>query len=169
MREFLLTFFYFGKIKKAPGTFGSLAALVFWFFVTKSFHDQKISLLLQNIFWLSFLVLIFIYGCLAIPIYSVKTGEMDHKSIVLDEVLGLIFSLQITFFLLHEKYFLEEKLIIPHLIFCFVFFRILDIAKPSFIGYADRNFKNGFGVMFDDLLCGIVVAVLGAPLIIFLA
>ena len=169
MREFLLTFFYCGKAKKAPGTVGSLAALVFWFLITKSFHDERISLLLQNIFWLVFLILIFIYGCLAIPIYTKKFKQIDHQTIVLDEVVGQILPLQFTFFLLHEKYFLHSNLIAIHLIFCFVFFRILDITKPSFIGYADRNFKSGFGVMFDDLLCGIVVAAVGALLIIFLA
>jgi phosphatidylglycerophosphatase A len=169
MREFLLTFFYSGKIKKAPGTFGSLASVIFWFLITKSFHEQNISLLLQNIFWGSFLVLAFIYGCFAIPTYTKKFGQIDHQTIVLDETVGQILPLQVTFFLLHEKYFSEPKLLILHLIFCFVFFRLFDITKPSFIGYADKNFKSGFGVMFDDLLCGIVVAALGVGLIIFLA
>jgi phosphatidylglycerophosphatase A len=85
---------------------------------------------------------------------------------VLDEVVGQIFALQFTFIFLAD-YFAQPKLIATHLIFCFAFFRLLDIKKPSFIGYADRNFKNGFGVMFDDLICGFVVAVIGFGMILF--
>lgn len=161
IHEFLLTFLYSGKAKKAPGTFGSLAALIFWFCLTKWFFSAEIPLISQNIFWAFFLLLAFIYGCLSIPTYTKKFGQIDHQTIVLDEVVGQILPLQITFLLLHENYFLQINLIAIHLIFCFVGFRFFDITKPSFIGYADRHFKSGFGVMFDDLLCGIIVAFLG--------
>jgi phosphatidylglycerophosphatase A len=161
IHEIFLTFFYCGKAKKAPGTFGSFASLVFWFFVSAGFFNYEISLLWQNIFWAIFLTLAFCYGVLATPIYTKKFGQIDHQTIVLDEVVGQILALQITFLLLSENYFWQVNLIAPHLIFCFVSFRFFDIKKPSFIGYADRHFKSGFGVMFDDLLCGVITAILG--------
>ncbi|MDX2082940.1 MAG: phosphatidylglycerophosphatase A [Rickettsiales bacterium] len=161
LHEFFLTFFYSGKAKKAPGTFGSLAALIFWFCLTKWFFVAEISLISQNIFWTIFLILAFIYGCAAITTYTKKFDRIDHQTIVLDEVVGQILPLQITFLLLHENYFSQINIIAIQLTFCFVAFRFFDIKKPSFIGYADRHFKSGFGVMFDDLLCGIIVAFLG--------
>ncbi len=158
MNELILTFFYSGKAKKAPGTFGSLASLIFWFVIAKIFFNQEISLQTQNIFWGIFLLVIFIYGWLAIPFYAKKFKTIDHGSIVLDEVVGQVFALQFTFNLIYENYFLQNNLIFWHLILSFAFFRFLDIKKPLFIGWCDRNLKNGFGVMFDDLLCGIVIA-----------
>ncbi len=169
MRELLLTFFFSGKAKKAPGTCGSLAALLVWFFVTKYFFTAEISLTNQNIFWGIFLILSFIYGVIASPNYAKQFGQIDHQSIVLDEVVGQIFALQATFLLLHENYFSQNKIIAVHLIFCFAAFRFFDIKKPSFIGYIDRNFKNGLGVMLDDLVSGAVAAVIGAIIIVVLS
>jgi phosphatidylglycerophosphatase A len=168
MHELLLTFFYFGKSKKAPGTVGSLAALIFWFFLAQFFFNHEVTIAAQNIFWGIFLTASFIYGCIASPIYARKFRKLDHGSIVLDEVVGQILALQITFLLLRENYFSQPKIIWLHLFFCFALFRFLDIKKPSFIGFCDRKLKNGFGVMFDDLLCGIIVALLGCTLIMFL-
>lgn len=167
IHELFLTFFYSGKVKKAPGTFGSFTSLLFWFFLTLFFFNHQVSLQSQNIFWGIFLVATFIYGCIASPIYAKQFGQIDHQTIVLDETVGQIIALQITFSLLYESYFSQPLLIVLHLLFCFVLFRFFDIKKPSFIGYCDRNFKNGFGVMFDDLICGIIVSLLGAFLIFF--
>lgn len=164
MREFLLTFFYVGKIKKAPGTFGSLAALIVWFFVSKYFFNAEISLQNQNIFWGIFLILAFIYGCLESVNYAKKFGQIDHQAIVLDEVVGQILALQMTYNFLPRDYFFLHGTIALHLIFCFAAFRFFDIVKPSFIGYCDKNFKNGFGVMFDDLVSGLVAGLLGIAL-----
>ncbi len=160
LHEFLLTFFYFGKAKKAPGTFGSLASLLFWLGLTAIFFNHGISLLTQNIFWGIFLVTAFVYGCFASPIYAKQFNQIDHQSIVLDETVGQIIALQFTFLFLAENYFANLSLIATHLFLCFALFRFFDIKKPSFIGYADRNFKNGFGVMFDDLLSGILAGII---------
>lgn len=166
LHEFLLTFFYCGKSPKAPGTVGSFASVILWFFVAKWFFDQEISLTNQNIFWGIFLTLSFIYGCIASPIYTKQFDESDHQTIVLDEVVGQILALQITFSLIRENYFSQPFLIIIHSLICFALFRFFDIKKPSIIGLADQNFKNGFGVMFDDLLSGIAAALVGVILII---
>ncbi len=161
MIELILTFFYTGKIKKAPGTFGSLSALLLWFLLTKLFFTQNISLTSQNIFWGLFLISILFFGIFTIKIYSKKFKTIDHGSIVLDEVLGQIIALQMTFNFIHHDYFSNNFLILNHLLFCFISFRFLDIKKPLFIGWCDKNLKNSFGVMFDDLLCGLIVGGIG--------
>jgi phosphatidylglycerophosphatase A len=161
MIEFILTFFYSGKIKKAPGTFGSMAAILFWFLLSKLFFINKISLHNQNIFWIIFLIAILLFGIFTIKKYTWQFRIIDHKSIVLDEVLGQIIALQMVFNFIYRGYFSNHILIAKHLIFCFVLFRFLDITKPLFIGWCDRNLKNPFGVMFDDLLCGLIVGGLG--------
>lgn len=168
LHELLLTFFYFGKAKKAPGTVGSLASLFFWFFLTCYFFNNEIPLIAQNIFWVIFLTITFIYGCIASPIYAKQFKQIDHQTIVIDETVGQIIALQVTFSMIYPIYFLHLPLIAAHLIFCFTAFRFFDIKKPLFIGYCDRHFKNGFGVMFDDLLCGIITAIIGAALLSFL-
>ena len=166
LHELFLTFFYSGKAKKAPGTVGSFTSLLFWFFLATCFFNQQISLVTQNIFWGIFLIASFVYGCIASPIYAKQFGEIDHQTIVLDETVGQIVALQITFSLLYQTYFSQPLLIIAHLIFCFASFRFFDIKKPSFIGYCDRNFKSGFGVMFDYLICGIITALIGGALLL---
>ena len=163
--EIILTFFGCGKSKKAPGSVGSIASLILWLIITKLFFDHQAPLLIQNIFWAIFLISSFIYGCFAIPIYAKKFNQIDHSSIVLDEVVGQILALQITFLLIRADYFLQNNLILVHLGFCYISFRFFDIVKPSFIGTIDRKMKNGFGVMFDDLVCGIITAIIGCGLI----
>lgn len=161
LHEIILTFFYCGKAKKAPGTVGSFASMVLWLLISLWFFSHEITFFWQNIFWAVFLVLAFFYGVFATPIYAKKFGQIDHQTIVLDEVVGQILALHLTFLAIGQNYFLRTDLVAIHLFFCFASFRFFDITKPSFIGYCDRNFKNGFGVMFDDLLCGIVTAILG--------
>lgn len=161
LHELLLTFFYTGKSPKAPGTVGSLASLILWFFVAKYFYANEIPIDQQNLFWGIFLLSCFVYGAYASPLYAKKFGQIDHGSIVIDEVVGQIFALQFLYFLLPEDYFSRPDIIAIHLIFCFASFRFFDIKKPWFIGYCDQKFKTGFGVMFDDLLCGMVTALIG--------
>jgi phosphatidylglycerophosphatase A len=160
MNEFLLTFCYSGKAKKAPGTFGSLASIIFWLAISYFFFTKNISISQQNIFWLVFLTISFIYGMVASPSYAKQFGEVDHGSIVLDEVVGQIIALQMSFVLFYQNYFWQNKLIAIHLISSFILFRFFDIKKPLFIGYCDRKFKNGFGVMFDDLISGIIAGII---------
>ena len=160
MNEFLLTFCFSGKAKKAPGTFGSLASIIFWLAISYIFFAKNINIETQNIFWLIFLSAAFIYGSIASPAYAKQFGEIDHGSIVLDEVVGQIIALQMSFVLFYQNYFWQAKLVVIHLFLSFILFRYFDIKKPLFIGYFDRKFKNGFGVMFDDLVSGIIAGII---------
>ena len=84
LHQLILTFFYFGKFPKAPGTMGSLAALIFWFFTNRYFYYSDISFATQNLYWTIFLTAIFLYGCFFIRTYTKQFRQIDHQTIVLD-------------------------------------------------------------------------------------
>ena len=133
--KFLVTGFYSGKIKYMPGTFGTFVGVLIF---------QLISLnsLLNNIFLL--LVLFFLY--LLLLNYSYKKSiflNKDDKSIVIDEIFGyLIFMI-----------FFENNP--TNLLVGFMLFRFFDILKPFPISLIDKNIKNSFGVMFDDVIAAL--------------
>ena len=139
MRKLFLTFFYSGLSPWAPGTAGSIAAAIVGILILQ--YVQVDTLLLLTI-------LITIIGVKQINIYEKETGTHDDKSIVIDEVVGLWLAFS---FVDISNYF--------QLALCFVFFRIFDIWKPSFIGKIDRDVKGGLGVMGDDLLAGLLAGI----------
>ena len=133
--KFLVTGFYSGKIKYMPGTFGTLVGVLIF---------QLISLnsLLNNIF----LLLVLFFLSLLLLNYSYKKSiflNKDDKSIVIDEIFGyLIFMI-----------FFENNL--TNLLVGFMLFRFFDILKPFPISLIDKNIKNSFGVMFDDVIAAL--------------
>jgi phosphatidylglycerophosphatase A len=82
----------------------------------------------------------FVLGVLVCELTGRHLNEMDHKSIVWDE----IFAVWLMLWLLPRNFSIQLG--------AFVLFRLFDIIKPPPIDYFDRKWKNGFGVMFDDLL-----------------
>lgn len=137
-----LTFFYVGTIKKAPGTFGSLAAIPFALLILEFLHPS-------NLFFLS--LLLAVVSIKAIDEYEKRGGVHDAKEIVIDEVAGMWLALS----LIGEPGVLGVVL-------AFIFFRILDIKKPSYIGKIDREVSGGKGVVLDDLLAGVFAGILAA-------
>ena len=133
--KFLVTGFYSGKIKYMPGTFGTLVGVLIF---------QLISLnsLLNNIF----LLLVLFFLSLLLLNYSYKKAiflNKDDKSIVIDEIFGyLIFMI-----------FFENNP--TNLLVGFMLFRFFDILKPFPISLIDKNIKNSFGVMFDDVIAAL--------------
>ena len=133
--KFLVTGFYSGKIKYMPGTFGTLVGVLIF---------QLISLnsLLNNIF----LLLVLFFLSLLLLNYSYKKSiflNKDDKSIVIDEIFGyLIFMI-----------FFENNP--TNLLVGFMLFRFFDILKPFPISLIDKNIKNSFGVMFDDVIAAL--------------
>ena len=126
------TFFYLGRLPKAPGTWGSLGALLVWILIPE-------TLLFRS----SLLVITIILGFIACEITLKQNDDPDPSYIVIDEVVGLWITL----------------LFVPKTIFLFAFgfvlFRLFDILKPSFI-YSVQFLKGSFGVMLDDILAGIL-------------
>ena len=140
--------FGLGKIPKIPGTFGSFATIVilYFFFHVFELSSNIILIILLNIFILSFL---------AITIYIKYNENKDPKEIIIDEFIGQsipIFMYEIS----HGTEKSSDEAIIIYGI-CFILFRFFDIAKPFPVSYFDKNFKNSFGVIMDDVCAGFYV------------
>ncbi|WP_010181666.1 phosphatidylglycerophosphatase A [Glaciecola sp. HTCC2999] len=132
--HFLALGFGSGLIPKAPGTFGSMAALP----------------------------LIFVCSLLSLPIYFTmtviacvlgiyicgKTAEdmqvHDHGAIVWDEIAGML------------CVFIAIPLSWDTALIGFILFRWLDIQKPLLIGWIDKRFTDGLGIMLDDIVAGLI-------------
>lgn len=135
----LLVAFGFGSglAKKAPGTFGTLAAIPFF-------------MALQDLSWplyLSWLVVTFVLGVWWCERASQTLGVHDHGGIVWDEFVGY----WITMFMAPKGWL--------WIVLGFVLFRLFDILKPWPIGWVDRKVSGGFGIMIDDVIAGIFAAV----------
>lgn len=160
----LITFFGSGKVRHAPGTLASFMTVVLWFGVSFLFNKFEVfTPLAEMFFWLIISTLLFIYGLIFIPLYEKQLGTHDHPSIVIDEVVGQLVALCLAYPFVKKYYFdntlfLNQLIMMGHIILSFTLFRFLDIAKPLVIGWIDRNVKNSFGVMLDDLVCGLIAA-----------
>ncbi|WQR94096.1 phosphatidylglycerophosphatase A [Helicobacter pylori] len=143
LRACFLTLFFSGYSKKAPGTIGSLVALLL---------GLPILIFSANTL---FLAAIFI-GLIAIAQIDKEEEESkihDSSYIVIDELVGMWLAMAIS------------GLSLAGVILSFIFFRIYDITKPSLIGKIDKEVKGGLGVVADDALAG-VLAGLSALLVI---
>ena len=147
-----LTLFGIGKIKKIPGSIASLTSVLFLFFL---FHVLNFS---PNIF-LFFLVIIFFIAIYAVNIFIKDLTQKDPKEIVIDEFIGQ--SIPICLYEIAHNTSKETDQVLKFYLIMFVLFRIFDITKPFPVNYYDKNFKNGFGVVIDDVCAGLyVVAIL---------
>ncbi|WP_154479608.1 phosphatidylglycerophosphatase A [Helicobacter pylori] len=134
LRACFLTLFFSGYSKKAPGTIGSLVALLL---------GLPILIFSANTL---FLGAIFI-GLIAIAQIDKEEEESkihDSSYIVIDELVGMWLAMAIS------------GLSLAGVILSFIFFRIYDITKPSLIGKIDKEVKGGLGVVADDALAGVL-------------
>ena len=148
LNTLFVTMFGLGKIPKIPGTFGSLATIIILFIF---FHVLNLP---SNII-LIFLVIIFIYAFSAVTSYIENNENKDPKEVIIDEFIGQSIPIY-----LYEISHGTEKSSDEALIFygvCFILFRFFDIAKPFPVNYFDKNFKNSFGVIMDDVCAGLYV------------
>ena len=147
-----VTLFGLGKIKKIPGSFASLATTLFLFFI---FHILKIS---PNII-LIFVIVIFFISLYAVNYFIKNLDNKDPKEVVIDEFIGQ--SIPICLYEIAHQQTKEITQVLIFYFMMFILFRIFDIAKPYPVSYYDKNFKNSFGVIMDDVAAGLyVVAVL---------
>ena len=148
LNTLFVTMFGLGRIPKIPGTFGSLATVIVLYFF---FHILNIS---SNIIILG-LIIIFIYSFSAVAAYIKDNENKDPKEIIIDEFIGQSIPIY-----LYEISHGTEKSPDEAIIFygvCFVLFRFFDIAKPFPVSFFDKNFKNSFGVIMDDVCAGFYV------------
>ncbi len=134
LRMCFLTLFFSGYSKKAPGTIGSLVALLL---------GLPVLIFSANTL---FLGAIFV-GLIAITQIDKEEEESkihDSSYIVIDELVGMWLAMAIS------------GLSLAGVVLSFIFFRIYDITKPSLIGKIDKEVKGGLGVVADDALAGVL-------------
>ncbi len=130
----IATWFHVGKIPRAPGTWGTLAALPLVFLLQK-----------LGVYWqLGGSLLLFPVAVWAAEAFESASGTHDSKEIVIDEVLGILITMALL------------PLTWQAYVAGFALFRVLDILKPFPIRYFDRNVKGGIGVVADDVVAGII-------------
>ncbi len=148
LNTLFVTMFGLGKIPKIPGTFGSLATVIILYIF---FHILNLS----PIVILIFILLVFFYAFSAISTYIRDNENKDPKEVIIDEFIGQSIPIY-----LYEISHGTEKLSNEAIIFygvCFILFRFFDIAKPFPVNFFDKNFKNSFGVIMDDVCAGFYV------------
>ncbi|MCQ2724709.1 phosphatidylglycerophosphatase A [Helicobacter pylori] len=143
LRACFLTLFFSGYSKKAPGTIGSLVALLL---------GLPILIFSANTLFLA-AVFIGLIAITQIDKEEEETKRHDSSYIVIDELVGMWLAMAIS------------GLSLAGVVLSFIFFRIYDITKPSLIGKIDKEVKGGLGVVADDALAG-VLAGLSALLVI---
>ena len=143
-----VTLFGIGKIKKIPGSFASLVTTIFLFFL---FHILNISL---NIVLICVIIIFFI-SLYAVNIFIKDLDNKDPKEVVIDEFIGQ--SIPICLYEIAHEGAKETDQVLTYYFIMFILFRIFDITKPFPVSYYDKNFKNSFGIIMDDVCAGLYV------------
>ena len=151
-----VSFFGIGTIRYAPGTITSLITTTLFY---SFFHVLNFS----NYFIIILLFLIFFYSFYAVNEYIKDHKDKDPKEVVIDEVIGQ--SIPIYFYEITYGSIKNSQEAILFYFYIFILFRFFDIKKPFPVNYFDKNFKNSFGVIMDDVVAGLYVVL---TLIIFM-
>ena len=141
------TFFGCGYLTKIPGTITSIVAtiLIYLAYEYLGFTELKFSII--------FFILLFLYSFYAVKNSESEFKNKDPRQIVIDEVLGQSMPLILVLYL-SQKNQLDIQIEIYYVL-SLLFFRFFDILKPFPVSYFDRNFKNYFGIIMDDIMAGI--------------
>jgi len=137
-----VTAFGSGMLRPAPGTWGSLVAVIAGYFMLKAGVDQ-----IEMAAWVIGITLL---STKLIGSIETITGIHDAPEIVIDEVAGQWIALIPLVGLTGSPILFGMA---------FLLFRLFDIIKPWPIGWLDRHVDGGFGVMVDDLVAGIIAAI----------
>ena len=125
------TWFGIGLLRPAPGTWGSFAALLIWYF-TEFLHPTAHVIL----------PIFILFSWLVCSQATKDSDSKDHSAIVIDEVAGMLVTLS---FVSHG---------IMTYLFAFLLFILFDIWKPWPISWIDQNIQGGLGILLDDLIAG---------------
>ena len=120
-----------GLIRPAPGTWGTLMGWVLWVVVLSRLSPAGVAVVV---------LVSFLYGCLACQRVGKTLGRPDHGGMVWDEIVAIWLVLWLT-----ADNFMAQLV-------AFGVFSLFDIVKPPPIRYFDARLKNGFGVMWDDIV-----------------
>tara|TARA_Y100001935_G_scaffold236238_1_gene220776 strand:+ start:61 stop:552 length:492 start_codon:yes stop_codon:yes gene_type:complete len=151
--NFLLsTFFGCGYITKIPGTVTSGTVVILFYIIYE--------ILGYKFFYISiiFFIFLFLYSFYAVGDIETEFENKDPKQIVIDEVLGQSIPI---IMLLHLSQNNQISIAIEfYYVLSFIFFRFFDIFKPFPVSYFDKNYKNCFGVIMDDIMAGLYSMIL---------
>lgn len=145
--HFLASGFGTGFLPFAPGTWGTLIAIPLYYFMRN----------LPLPYYGAIVVLAFGIGVWICEAAMQYLEVYDHKSIVWDEIVG---------------YWITMIAMPQHWIWMlagFLLFRFFDILKPWPINWVDKEIRNGFGIMFDDVLAAVYAAIVLRIIIILIA
>ncbi|MBA6347326.1 phosphatidylglycerophosphatase A [Colwellia sp. BRX8-9] len=131
--HFLALGFGSGLLPKAPGTYGTLAAIPLYLLLAPTSVST----------YLAIVIIMSIAGIYICGKAAEDAGVPDHGAIVWDEIVGFL----ITMFLVPLTW---QSIVVG-----FILFRIFDIFKPWPISYVDKNLHGGLGIMVDDILAGL--------------
>ena len=148
LNTLFVTLFGLGKISKIPGTLGSLATIIVLYIL---FHVLDLS---PNAILIG-LIIIFIFSFLTVAAHIKNNENKDPKEVIIDELIGQSIPIYLYEISHGTKKLADEALIFYGI--CFILFRFFDIAKPFPVSFFDKNFKNSFGVIMDDVCAGFYV------------
>ena len=100
-------------------------------------------------------IIIFFISLYSVNIFIQDLDNKDPKEIVIDEFIGQ--SIPICLYEIAHDGPKEINEVLIFYFIMFILFRIFDIAKPYPVSYYDKNFKNSFGVIMDDVCAGLYV------------
>jgi len=136
--EWIATCFKVGYLPLAPGTWGSIFAILVWWVLLKD-----LDLLIFGIV----IILFFFIGIIVSNIIIDQNGDNDPSHIIIDELVGQWLAL----WMLPDGSF--------YIIIVFILFRFFDIIKPWPIRFMEQ-LPKGLGVMCDDLAAGLITLIL---------
>ena len=142
----LVTMFGLGKIKFIMKKFFATIIILFYLF-----HSLNIS---SNIILIG-LIIIFIYSFYAVSTHTKDSKNKDPGEIIIDEFLGQ--SIPIYLYEISHGTTKDASEAIVYYALFFILFRYFDIMKPFPVNFFDKNFKNSFGVIMDDICAGLYV------------
>ena len=147
-----VTLFGIGKLKSIPGSYASLVTTILLFVL---FHILNFS---PNIVLIG-IIIVFLFSLYAVNIFIKDLDNKDPKEVVIDEFIGQ--SIPVCLYEVAHNMPKELDQILKFYFIMFVLFRLFDIIKPFPVSYYEKNFKNSFGVIMDDVSAGLyVVAIL---------
>lgn len=177
-----------GKIKYAPGTFGSLAAFPFgyiyaklvvitsFYFLQENFEIQNFTIILLT-FTIIYFLLFFFIGLIFCKFYLKNSLASDPSEVVIDELVGQLLTFILCFItfpffpssiIQEAAVYLNSIYIVLYIITPFILFRLFDILKPWPINWIDRNVKGALGVMLDDIMAAILAAIMNWSLFLII-
>ena len=131
-------------LSSSQGTWGTLAGWLLWAVLLRDLSDGWMILVL---------LLSFGIGCWAAQRCGDALGVPDHGGINWDEIVAI----WLVLWLMPHDFWSQAASV--------ALFRFFDIVKPPPVGLLDRRFKNGFGVMIDDIVAALYALLAGALLV----